>query len=260
MVTSPDQARSQSASWSSSTGRSRSASRSSQKPGPGGEPLADRVVGLALDPLQLRVGGRRAGEADVLAEVEGDAAVVAAAGAGADPDHLAAGAELVEPGRRVGAETPRQHVLLPDLRRQRDALQGHQRLAQAVGAGAGGAVGVDVLPARQEAGEAIARGGLDLAPQVGQAGPAHAAQHVGVAPLALAAAGQQLAADEDAGALELAQRRGRVDPVAPGRLRGRERAVGARVAPDQRHAVGSSSASRKLSGRPGGGGTPIASR
>ena len=105
--------------------------------GAGGEPLADRVVDLALGALQLRVGGRRAGEADVLAEVEGDAAVAAAERAGADPDHLAAGAELVEPGRRVGAEPARQHVPLPDLRRQRDALQRHQRLAQAVGPGAG---------------------------------------------------------------------------------------------------------------------------
>ena len=172
---------------------------------PGGEALADRVVGVALGPLELHVRRRRPREADVLAEVEGDAAVVAPAGAGADPDDLAAGAELVEPGRRVGAEPPRQHVLLPDLRRQHHALQRHQRLAQPVGAGAGGAVGVDVLPVGQEAGEALARGGFDLAAQVGEAGAAHAAQDVRVAPLALAAAGQQLAADEDARALELAQ-------------------------------------------------------
>ena len=183
--------------------------------------------------------GRRAGEADVLAEVEGDAAVVAAARAGADPDQLAAGAELVEPGRRVGAEPARQHVALPDLRGQRDALQRHQRLAQAVGAGAGGAVGVDVLPARQEAGEAVAVGGLDLAAQVGEAGAAHPAQDVGVAPLALGAARQQLAADQRPFALQLAQRRGRVDAVAGGELRGREGAVGAGVAADQgAHRVG----------------------
>ena len=52
---------------------------------------------------------------------------------------------------------------------------------------------------------------------MGEAGAPHAAQDVGVAPLALAAAGQELAADERAGALELAQRRRRVDPVAVGR-------------------------------------------
>ncbi len=207
--------------------------------GPGGEALADRVVGLALGALQLRVGGRRAGEADVLAEVEGDAAVAAAAGAGADPDHLAAGAELVEPGGRVGAEPARQHVPLPDLGGQGDALQRHQRLAQAVRAGAGGAVGVDVLPAGQEAGELGAVGGLDLAAQAGEAGAADAAQGVGVAPLALGPARQQLAADEGALALQLAQRRGRVDAVALGEPRGREGSVGAGEAADQgAHRVG----------------------
>ena len=97
---------------------------------------------------------------------------------------------------RVGAEPARQHVALPDLRGQRDALQRDQRLAQAVGAGAGAAVGVDVLPAREEAGELGAVGGLDLAPQDGEAGAPHPAQHFGVAPLALGPARQQLAADQ----------------------------------------------------------------
>ena len=86
---------------------SSSASRSSQKSGPAASRSRIASWTLALGPLELGVRRRRAGEADVLAEVEGDAAVVAAAGAGADPDHLAAGAELVEPGsasrRRAGA-------------------------------------------------------------------------------------------------------------------------------------------------------------
>ncbi len=115
---------------------------------PGGEALADRVVDLALGALQLGVGGRGAGEADVLAEVEGDAAVAAAQCTSADPDHLAAGAELIEPGGGVGAEAARQHVSLPDLRGEGEALERDQRLAQAVGPGSCGAVGVDVLPAR----------------------------------------------------------------------------------------------------------------
>ena len=207
--------------------------------GAGGEALADRVVDLAGDRLELGVGRRRPGEADVLAEVEGDAAVGAPERAGPDPDHLAAGAELVEPGRRVGAEPSRQHVLLPDFRRQRHALQRHQRFAQAVGAGAGGAVGVDVLPARQEAGQLGRVGRLDLFAQPRQAGAADAAQDFGVAPLALGAAGQQLAADHRPFALQLAQRRQRVDAVALGQPRGREGAVGAGVAADQgAHRVG----------------------
>ena len=186
--------------------------------GSGAEALADRLVDLTLRFLELDVGRGRAGEADVVAEVEGDAAVAATAGAGADPDHLAAGAEFVEPGRRVGAKAAGQDVLLPDLRRQGDALQRHQRLAQTVRAGAGGAMGIDVLPARQEAGEAVATGGLDFAAQVGETGAAHAAQHLGIAPLAFAATRQQLAADQGAGPLELTQRRHRVDPVARGEL------------------------------------------
>jgi hypothetical protein len=67
--------------------------------GAGSEALADRLVDLALGPLQLCVGRRWAGEADVVAEVKGNPAVAAPTGAGADPDHLAAGAEFVEPDR-----------------------------------------------------------------------------------------------------------------------------------------------------------------
>ena len=178
-----------------------------------GEPLADRVVDLALGALELRVRRRRAGEADVLAEVERDPPG-ARQRPGADPDDLAAGGQLVEPGRAVGAEPAREHVALPDLGRQRDALQRDQRLAQAVGAGAGRAVGVDVLPGGQEAGELGRVDRLDLLAQRGDAGAAHPAQHVGVAPLALAAARKQLAADQLAGALELSQRRRQVEPVA----------------------------------------------
>ena len=158
---------------------------------------------LALGPVELRVRRRRAGEADVLAEVERDAAG-AREGPGADPDQLAAGRQLVEPGRAVGAEAAREHVALPDLGGERDALERHQRLAQAVGAGAGGAVGVDVLPRGQEAGELGRVDRLGLLAQRGDAGAAHPAQDVGVAPLALAAAREQLAANELAGALELA--------------------------------------------------------
>ena len=141
--------------------------------------------------------------------------------------------ELVEPGRAVGAEAARQDVALPDLGRERDALERHQRLAQAVGAGARRAVRVDVLPLRQKAGQLDLIDRLGLLAQVGQARPAKPAQDLGVAPLASVPAGQQLAANQRTLALELAQRRGRVDAVALGRARGRERPVGARVAAHQ---------------------------
>ena len=171
--------------------------------GRGAEPLADRVVDLALGTLELRVRRRRAGEVDVLAEVERDAAGRAPSAPGADPDDLAAGGQLVEPGRAVGAEPARQHVALPDLRGQRHALQRDQRLAQAIGAGAGGPVRVDVLPGGQEAGELGRIDRLGLLAQRGDARAAHPAQDVGVAPLALGSAREELAADELAGALEL---------------------------------------------------------
>jgi hypothetical protein len=104
---------------------------------PDDEPLADPVVDLALRRLDLDVGRRRTREPHVLPEIQRDA-TPAAERAGADPDELAAGAELIQPGGAVGAEAARQHVALPDLRRQRDTLQRHERLAQAVGAGADG--------------------------------------------------------------------------------------------------------------------------
>ena len=127
--------------------------------------------------------------------------------------------ELVEPRLAVGAEPARQDVALPDLGRQRDALERDERLAQAVGAGAAGPVGVDVLPAGEEAGQLALVGGLDLAPQVGEAGAAQAAQHLGVAPLALGPARQQLAAHQLA-----ARARARAAP-ATGRRRSAARAA-----------------------------------
>ena len=160
---------------------------------------------------------------------------VRASGPGADPHQLAAGGQLVEPRRAVGAEPAREHVALPHLRRQRDALQRDERLAQAVRAGAGRAVDVDVLPGGQKARELRLIDRLGLLAQRRDAGPAQPAQDVGVAPLALAATGEQLAAHQLARALELAQRRGQVDPEAPVDLPRRERPVGARVTANERH-------------------------
>ena len=102
--------------------------------------------------------------ADLVAEVERDPIE-----ARSDPDDLAAGAELVEPGGAVAAEAARQHVVLPGPGGQRHTLHGHQRLPQTVGAGAGGAVGVHVLPAGQEARQLPAVGRLHLLAELGEA-------------------------------------------------------------------------------------------
>ena len=120
----------------------------------------------------------------VLAEVERDAPG-APERARADPHELAARAQAVEPGLRVGAGAPRQHVALPDLGGQREALQRHEHLAQAVDPGAGAGVAVHALPRGQEGGEAPLVGRLDLLAQRRQRRAAQAPQHLDVAPLAL---------------------------------------------------------------------------
>ena len=75
--------------------------------------LAQALVELAVRVLARP--GRRAEQGRVLTEVQRDAPRPPAERAAADPDHLAAGAELVQPVRRVRAEPARQHVLLPHL-------------------------------------------------------------------------------------------------------------------------------------------------
>ena len=176
--------------------------------------------------------GRRADGLDVVAEIERHAARVAPQGTGADPHELAAGAQLVHPGRRVGATAAWQHVALPDVGGEREALEGHEHLAQAVDPGTGGRMAVDALPRGQEGGQRALVGGLDLLAQDGQRRAAQAPQHLGVAPLALAAGGAQLAAHQLPGALERGQGAGRIDEVALAQLAGREGAVGAREAAD----------------------------
>src|SRR5215203_3063032 len=197
------------------------------------QPLANRVVDLALRSIELRVPRGRTGEPDVLAEVEGDLAVIATERPGADPDELATRAELVQPGRAVFAQAARQDVALPGLGSQGDALQGDKGLAHPVRTGTGPPVGIDVLPARQEAGQLALVGRLDLVAQAGEAGAAQPPQDVGLAPLARATSGQQLAAHDIARALELLQRRARVDAVAVGELAGGEGHVRGGVAPGQ---------------------------
>ncbi len=131
---------------------------------------------------------RAAGRPDrgrVLAEVQRDAPR-ATERTGTDPHDLAARAEAVEPGLRVGAGAPRQHVALPDLHGQREALQRHEHLAQAIDPGAGARVAVHALPRGQERGEAPLVGRLDLLAQRGQRRAPQPSQHLYVAPLALA--------------------------------------------------------------------------
>ena len=94
-------------------------------------------------------------------------------------------------------------------------------------------VAVDALPGGQEARQRALVDGLDLLAQHRQRGAAQAPQHLGVAPLALAAAGAQLAADQLAAALERRQHGAAVDAVARPQLVRGERAVRRGVAADE---------------------------
>ena len=197
------------------------------------EALADRVVDLALGTVELRVCRRRPGEPDVLAEVEGDLAVAAAQRPGADPDELAAGAELVQPGRAVGAEPAGQHVALPGLRGQRDPLERDQRLAQPVGpaperpwASTFCQLGRKRASSRWSVASTSWRSRARLARRSRRRTSASHHSRAG-------SAGQQLAADHVARSLQLLQGGARVDAVAVRQLPGRERHVCRGVAPDQ---------------------------
>src|SRR5260370_653662 len=114
-----------------------------------------------------------------------------------DPDELAGRAELVELLGPVVGHAARQHLRLPERDRQRQRLQRDERLAE-------GCPTVDAVPAREEAAERRLLHGFHLAAQRSKRRPPQPPQDVGIAPLPLAAAGPELAADELLRALELA--------------------------------------------------------
>src|SRR5207253_10383577 len=124
--------------------------------------------------------------------------------------------QLVELLRPVSRDAARQHLRLPQRNGQREPLQRDERLAQR-------RAPVDSLPVRQEEPECSLLGRLDFAAQRSERRTAQAAQHVRIAPLALASARPQLAAHELLVALELAQVRLDVDTEPLVDLAGRER-------------------------------------
>ena len=140
-------------------------------------------------------GHSRGKEGQAVGPVERDPSVITAQRAGAQPDDLACRAQLVEQARAVAAHARRQHVAFQHARRQRHALQLGDHLRQAAAAAA---VAAHTVPARQEACQRLRLDRLDLAPQPRQRAPAQHAQHVRVAPLALDAAGPELAAHHPA--------------------------------------------------------------
>ena len=210
LVTSPAHTRSHSAvSSTASSAVPAAATRSGQNDAPARSKLvADRVV--QSGPSAARADHRRREQLDPVAEEQADAAVVGAERARADPHQLARRAQLVEHRRAVAVDPRREHVALEHRRRDRDALQLFDRFDQRVGAAP---APTDALPGGEEPDERRRVDGLDLVAQRGERAPAQRAQHAGVAPLALDAAGPELAVHDAA----RGSRRANASPRAFGR-------------------------------------------
>ena len=146
-------------------------------------------------------------------------------------------------------------------RRQRQALERRQHVAETADARAGRGEPVDALPRGGEARQRLLADGLDLLAQHRERRPAQAAQHLRVAPLAPRPERAQLALDELAGALELRERRPGVHRVARphraaprrGRACGRSAAPAAASRPARPR--GTRRAGRRAARRPGRRGT-----
>ena len=157
----------------------------------------------------------------VLSEVDGDAVEP-----GARPDDLARGAEDVEVGGAIALHAPRKDVALPQGDGERERLEGDERLAERLAP-------TDSVPGGEKTAERRLLGGLDLPSEHRERRPPDASQDIGIAPLALAAAGTQLAANEPVRPLELLELD--LDPAgreaeARGHLVRCERAARARMA------------------------------
>ena len=155
--------------------------------------------------------------------MEGDPAA-----AGADPDDLAAGGQLVQHRGRVARHPDRQHVGLPRLDREGDALELGDGVTQAVDPAA--LVAADPLPGREEAGQRLGLDGLDGPPHGRKRPPADTAQDIRGNPLRPGAAGPELAFEQHPLGGEVAQDDGYVGPPSRGELLRRERPMRAGVA------------------------------
>src|SRR5207245_6142229 len=186
--------------------------------GAGRERCTDRVVRLAVGWAR---GGGRAERGGILAEEDRDAVE-----AGADPDDLARGTELVELRGLIVRHAARQHLRLPERDGKRKSLQRHERFAQRRAA-------VDPVPGGKEASERFLFCRLHFAPERSERRAAEAAQDIGVAPFALAPSRTELSTHEPVVALEVVQLRFDIASEMVIRLSGRERTTAAREAQDE---------------------------
>ncbi len=166
----------------------------------------------------------------MIRQVQRDAPVALAKRLDADPDHLAGCHQRVEHVGLVVGDARRQDLAFEHRGRNGRALQLLDRVEQRFEPAP---PGPDAVPRRRRSGRARRVDRLDLLAQPRERPPTEAAQDVRIDPLALDAAGPELAFDQLAGLGEPEQQRFgdcRTQAVTRGQLADRERAVRSRVA------------------------------
>ncbi len=186
------------------------------------------------------------------------------------PGDLAERPELIEEPRLVAGDARRQHIALqrpmPASGRPRAGPPPRRGVRARPGLGSGPAARSeagthDALPGRQEPRERRALDGFHLAPQAGQRPAPEGAKHFGIAPLALRAAGPELAEEKRPAmppAARARQRRSRA-PAAPTARPARPSRNGpwVRAQRASRPPSGSRDSPRNAIGVPGGGWAPV---
>ena len=200
-------------------------------------PLAEGERGWRRGPrpagslLDLPAGGE---QRQLVGEAEPDPTVVRPDRSGADPQHVARRAQLVELRRRGSRRRGRTSTSDSSVEATIGAPA--SRPSASTTASTPAPLRRDAVPRREEAGERLRLDRLDLSAQRGQRPPAQLAQHVAVAPLPPDALGTELAADDAAVGLEggeRAEHAGLGDAETVGDLALGERPVGAGVAGDE---------------------------
>ncbi len=183
--------------------------------------------------------GARLGEqGQLVGKIQGDAAVAFAERLDAGPGHFTGGDERVETGGLVPCDARGQNRRFEQGSRERGSLEAFDGIEQHIEVGVAAAAGdQQSLPVGEEAGQRVLLHRLDFAAQAGQRLAADLAQNLGVAPLAMQAAGTEASFEHAAFADELAERRcrslARSSAKRFGDFAKGERAVGAGIAADK---------------------------
>ena len=144
-------------------------------------------------------------QGDLVGEAHPDTAVVRSDGSGAEPHHVAGGAQLVEHRRAVTSDPGCQHVGLQRRRHDRGAGEHTDGLHQGLHPAPRTA---DSLPGREELRQRLRIDRLDLAAQGGERATTQLAEDLDVAPFAAHTLGAELAANDPTVELEGGERPG----------------------------------------------------